>query len=82
VDPLGEVDSSVVRSIFDEFDTNRSGTIEGKELQGLLLGLQLGGTQGKVDKETMDYWVKVRGEGLGGEGLGFKGVDKETEKSR
>ena len=64
VDPLGEVDSVVVRSIFDEFDTNQSGTIEGKELQGLLLGLQLGGADGKVDKETMDFWVKVRGGGL------------------
>jgi hypothetical protein len=42
VDATGQVNPTVMRSIFDEFDHDRSGSIEAGELQGLLMGLQLG----------------------------------------
>eukprot|EP00775_Hariotina_reticulata_P009910 gene9910-10066_t len=63
VDPTGRLNPETVRSIFDEFDEDKSGAIDTKEVQGLLLGLQLaggrpGGSGLTVDKDTLDYWMK------------------------
>lgn len=48
--------------MFDEFDTDNSGTIDAGEVQALLLGMQLssGGTALEVDKATIDLWFQVR----------------------
>lgn len=67
VDPLGRLNVSTARTIFDEFDKDNSGAIDSMEVQGLLMGLQLAGpsgsgsgstSAGEVDKDTLEYWFK------------------------
>jgi hypothetical protein len=47
--------------LFDEFDTDSSGTIDAGEVQALLLGLRLGGSDDAlaVDRATVDLWFQV-----------------------
>ncbi|GBF88403.1 hypothetical protein Rsub_01115 [Raphidocelis subcapitata] len=56
VDPSGRVNTATLRNVFEEFDTDRSGSIDAAEVQALLLGLQLGGENGppglSADRET------------------------------
>ncbi|KAF8069707.1 NCL2 [Scenedesmus sp. PABB004] len=61
VDPAGALNPAAVRSIFEEFDADRSGAIDARELQGLLVGLQLGGGQADgllPDEESLEYVLK------------------------
>ncbi|KIY94309.1 hypothetical protein MNEG_13654 [Monoraphidium neglectum] len=60
VDPSGRVNRSTLRVLFDEFDTDSSGTIDAGEVQALLLGLRLGGSDDAlaVDRATVDLWFQ------------------------
>lgn len=56
----GQVDRTVCDSIFDEFDRDRSGFIQGTEVQGLLAALDLmdGQRSDAAAQEEFDMWLR------------------------
>jgi hypothetical protein len=61
VDPYGRVNKATLRTIFDEFDSDGSGSIDAGEVAALMVGLRLSSSEGLApDKATIDTWFAVR----------------------
>lgn len=54
----GKMSDDVLDQIFSSLDSNKNGTLEREELQGLLVGVSVGGVMGDVTGEDIQGWFK------------------------